>query len=122
MQPFTQLARQRSARQHLAPEVHWDPVQKNYAILWSSATAGVESDGGHNLGRAGEGPDSEGHAGPRHHRTFISRTTDLKSFTDAKVFFSPGTATSTQCMAFDDGGLRTRPTIVGCSCGQRRAD
>ncbi len=89
-----------------APEVHWDPVQKNYAILWSSATALVESDGGHNSGGLEKGPARKVKPDPRHHRTFISRTTDFQSFTDAKVFFSPGVSEIDAMMTFDDRGTQ----------------
>ncbi len=87
-----------------APEVHWDPVQENYAILWSSATAAVEGDGGHNSGGLEKDPTRKVKADPRHHRTFISRTTDFYNFTDAQVFFSPGVSEIDAMMAFDDRG------------------
>jgi hypothetical protein len=87
-----------------APEVHWDPVQKNYAILWSSATAAVEGDGGHNSGGLERDPARKVKADPRHHRTFISRTADFQSFTDAQVFFAPGVSEIDAMMAFDDRG------------------
>ncbi len=86
-----------------APEVHWDPVQKNFAILWSSATAGVDGDGGHNSGGLEKDPNRKIKPDLRHHRTFISRTKDFKEFTDAKVFFSPGVSEIDACMAFDAG-------------------
>jgi len=50
-----------------APEIHWDAVQRNYLILWSSATKNT-----------------------RGHRTFSCRTADGKTFTPAKLFFDPG--------------------------------
>ncbi len=87
-----------------APEAHWDPVQKDYAILWSSATAKLESDGGHNSGGLENDPNRKVKPDTRHHRTFISRTSDFKSFTDAKVFFSPGVSEIDACLAFDDRG------------------
>jgi hypothetical protein len=92
-----------------APEVHWDPVQKDYAILWSSATAKLESDGGHNSGGLENDLNRQVRPDTRHHRTFLSRTSDFKSFTDAKVFFSPGVSEIDACMAFDDRGT-TDPT------------
>ncbi len=52
-----------------APEIHWDPLQKNYLILWSSNT-----------------PRTCGF------RTFSTRTTDGKTFSPAKLFFDPGVA------------------------------
>lgn len=87
-----------------APEVHWDPVQKDYVILWSSATVKLESDGGHNSGGLENDPSRRVRADTRHHRTFLSRTSDFKSFTDARVFFSPGVSEIDACMAFDDRG------------------
>jgi len=87
-----------------APEVHWDPAQQNYAILWSSATAKVEGDGGHNSGGLENDPNRTVRPDTRHHRTFIARTSDFKSFTDARVFFSPGFSEIDACMAFDDRG------------------
>ncbi|MCX5643189.1 MAG: hypothetical protein NTZ17_00645, partial [Phycisphaerae bacterium] len=87
-----------------APEVHWDPVQKNYAIIWSSATARVENNGGHNSGGLEKDPARKVKPDSRHHRTFLSRTTDFQSFTDAKVFFSPGVSEIDAMMAFDDRG------------------
>jgi hypothetical protein len=87
-----------------APEVHWDPVQKNYAIIWSSATAAVEGDGGHNSGGLEKDPARKIRPDPRHHRTFISRTADFQTFADAQVFFSPGVSEIDAMMAFDDRG------------------
>jgi hypothetical protein len=87
-----------------APEVHWDPMQKDYVILWSSATAGADGDGGHNSGGLEKDPNRKVKPDLRHHRTFISRSTDFRSFTDAQVFFSPGLSEIDACMAFDDRG------------------
>jgi hypothetical protein len=87
-----------------APEAHWDPVQKNYAIFWSSATTKLESDGGHDSGGLENDPNCKVKPATRHHRTFISRTSDFKTFMDAQVFFSPGVSTIDSCMAFDDRG------------------
>ncbi len=91
-----------------APEVHWDWKQKDYAILWSSATTGTDGDGGHNSGGLEKDPNRKVKPDTRHHRTFISRTTDFKSFTDAKVFFSPGVSEIDACMAYD-GGRKADP-------------
>jgi beta-xylosidase len=104
VQPFRNWPANDQPANTWAPEVHWDPVQKNYAILWSSATAGVEGDGGHNSGGLEKDPNRKVKPDLRHHRTLISRTTDFKSFTDAKVFFSPGRSEIDACMAFDDRG------------------
>lgn len=61
-----------------APEICWDPVQKNYAVFWSSTTGCTAG-----------------------HRIYVSRTTDLKTFTDAKMFFDQGFNCIDGMMAFD---------------------
>jgi len=104
VQPFTNWPDNDRPINTWAPEVHWDPVQKNYAIIWSSATAGVEGDGGHNSGGLEKDPARKVKPDLRHHRTFISRTADFQSFSDAKVFFSPGVSEIDAMMAFDDRG------------------
>jgi hypothetical protein len=87
-----------------APEVQWDPVQKNYAIIWSSSTALVEGDGGHDSGGLEKDPARNVKPDLRHHRTFICRTSDFQSFTEAKLFFAPGVSEIDGMMAFDDQG------------------
>ncbi len=104
VEPFKNWPADDSPANTWAPEAHWDPVQKNYAILWSSATAKLESDGGHDSGGLEKDPTLHIAISARHHRTFVSRTTDFKTFTDAQVFFSPGVSTIDACMAFDDRG------------------
>jgi hypothetical protein len=104
VQPFKNWPANDLPQNTWAPEVRWDPVQKNYAVLWSSATAGVDGDGGHNSGGLEKDPTRNVRPDVRHHRTFISRTSDFQSFTDAEVFFSPGFSEIDACMAFDDGG------------------
>ena len=50
-----------------APEIHWDQVQQNYLILWSTSTKRS-----------------------RGHHIYACRTTDGKTFTPAQRFFDPG--------------------------------
>lgn len=104
VQPFRNWPGNDQPANTWAPEVHCDPVQKNYAILWSSATAGVEGDGGHNSGGLEKDPNRKVKPDTRHHRTFISRTSDFQNFTGAQAFFSPGCSEIDACMAFDDRG------------------
>jgi len=87
VQPFpASLPEVEQPRNVWAPEICWDPVQKNYAVCWSSTA-----------GRA---------AG---HRIYISRTTDLKTFTEAKMFVDQGFNCIDGMMVFDpQGTLRTR--------------
>jgi predicted GH43/DUF377 family glycosyl hydrolase len=104
VQPFGNWPANNQPYNTRAPEVTWDPVHKDYAIIWSSSTPSVEGDGGHNSGGLEKDPNRKVKPDVRHHRTFISRTSDFKSFTDAKVFFSPGISEIDGCMAFDDRG------------------
>ncbi|WP_197440209.1 glycoside hydrolase family 43 protein [Polystyrenella longa] len=61
-----------------APEIHWDPEQHEYLILWSSTVAEEldDSDGSE---------DGHGHD----HRSYAIRTTHFKEFTEPELFFSP---------------------------------
>ena len=65
-----------------APEICWDPVQKNYAIIWSSTVKSI----------------------PGGHRIYIARTADGKTFTDAKIFFDQKFNVIDGMMVFDDAG------------------
>lgn len=104
VQPFRNWPQNDRPVNTWAPEVQWDPVQKNYAILWSSSTALVENDGGHNSGGLEKDPARQIKPDARHHRTFIARTPDFQNFTEAKVFFSPGVSEIDAMMTFDDRG------------------
>ncbi len=61
-----------------APELHWDPEQKEFLILWSSTTLA-------------ELEDADGSVDPHgnDHRTYAARTKDFKSFSKPALFFSP---------------------------------
>ena len=61
-----------------APELHWDPEQKEFLILWSSTT----------LTELKDGDGSEDPHG-YDHRSYASRTVDFKKFSRPKLFFSP---------------------------------
>lgn len=61
-----------------APELHWDPEEQQYIVIWSSTTLRELND---NDGSA----DVHGHD----HRTYIARTTDFKEWTKPELFFSP---------------------------------
>jgi hypothetical protein len=104
VQPFVSWPAADLPRNVWAPEVHWDPVQKDYLILWSSATASVEGDGGHNSGGLENDPARKVKPDTRRHRTFCSRTADFRRFSDAKVFFDPGRSEIDAALAFDDRG------------------
>jgi len=104
VQPFRNWPADDRPANTWAPEVHWDPVQKDYAILWSSATARMEGSGGHNSGGLEKDPARQVKPDLRHHRTFIARTADFRNFSEARVFFAPGVSQIDAMMAFDDRG------------------
>jgi lysophospholipase L1-like esterase len=61
-----------------APELHWDPEENEYIVIWSSTTLKELNDGD---GSA----DGHGHD----HRTYAARTTDFIDWTKPVLFFSP---------------------------------
>ena len=101
VQPFPgSLSKEDQPRNVWAPEICWDPVQKNYAIVWSSTTE-RES-------RNGDGSSMDGKDGAWDHRLFITRTADGKSFSTAKLFFDLKFCCIDGMMALDEstGGKR----------------
>ena len=79
-----------------APEICWDPIQKNFPIIWSSTTDRECWNG--------DGSTMSGKEGDWDHRLFITRTSDGKTFTDAKLFFDQKFCCIDGQMAFDDQG------------------
>lgn len=61
-----------------APELHWDPEQNEFLILWSSTTQAEFND-------SDQSRDKHGYD----HRSYASRTRDFKTFTKPELFFSP---------------------------------
>lgn len=61
-----------------APELHWDPEQQEFLILWSSTTDEELHDGDGSV-------DPHGHD----HRSYAARTKDFQTFSEPKLFFSP---------------------------------
>lgn len=61
-----------------APELHWDPIRREFLLLWSSTT----------LAELNDGDGSEDKHG-YDHRSYASRTRDFRSFTKPRLFFSP---------------------------------
>ncbi len=104
--PFTEWPRDDSPRNVWAPEVHWDPTQRNYLILWSSATKSLEGKGGHNSGGLENDKTMNVKVDLRHHRTFYSRSADFQTFSNARIFFNPGVSQIDAAMALDDGATR----------------
>lgn len=87
-----------------APEICWDPVQKNYAIIWSTTTE-RES-------RNGDGSSMDGKDGSLDHRIYISRTSDGKNFSDAKLFFDPKTCCIDGMMVLDESASGGRWVMI----------
>lgn len=67
-----------SVRNTWAPEVHWDPEQKEFLILWSTTTDAELNDNDGSV-------DPHGHD----HRTYAARTKDFEAFSEPELFFSP---------------------------------
>lgn len=61
-----------------APELHWDPEQEEFLILWSSTILGEMNDKDGSV-------DPHGHD----HRSWASRTKDFKIFSKPELFYSP---------------------------------
>ena len=68
----------KDVRNTWAPELHWDPEEKEFLILWSSTTQAELKDGD-------KSRDKHGYD----HRSYASRTRDFKTFTKPELFFSP---------------------------------
>lgn len=79
-----------------APEIHFDQIQGNYQIVFSSTTP-------RELGDGDGSQDSHGND----HRLFEIRTTDFQSFTPAKVLFDQNFSVIDGQMAFDDRNSST---------------
>lgn len=95
VEPFpAALPKDDQPRNVWAPEIHWDPFQKNFAIVWSS-TFERES-------RDGDGSSMDGKDGAWDHRLYVTRTADGKSFSDAAVFFDPSACCIDGMMAYDE--------------------
>lgn len=96
VEPFpASLAREDQPRNTWAPEIHWDPIQKNFAILWSTTTE--------RQSRNGDGSSAGGQDGDQDHRIYLSRTSDGRSFTAPQVFFDQGFCVIDAQMVWDNG-------------------
>jgi hypothetical protein len=83
-----------------APEIHWDPIQKNYLIIWSTTTPREGTDGDGSSDRGGDDAKHD-------HRTYACRTVDGKTFTEARLFFDQGFSVIDAFLALDDRGTVT---------------
>lgn len=61
-----------------APEIHWDPKQEEFFIIWASTLDDYRPEGGRTA-------DSHGYD----HRMYVVRTTDFETFTEPELFYTP---------------------------------
>ncbi|MEC9095621.1 MAG: family 43 glycosylhydrolase [Planctomycetota bacterium] len=83
-----------------APELHWNPEQKEFLILWSSTT----------LDELNDGDGSEDVHG-YDHRSYYSSTKAFKKFTPPELFYSPRDpeySVIDPFIAHDDRGTKNR--------------
>ncbi len=71
-----------------APEICWDPVQKNFMILWSSTVS------------------------PMGHQIFLTRTADGKSFSAAQLFLEQKFSCIDGMMALDEAAAGRRWVLI----------
>ncbi len=102
VKPFEYWPKDDAPRNAWAPELHYDPVRDDFFVLWSSSTQRVEGTGGHDSGGVENEPDSTVKEDLRYHRTFVSRSSDFKTFSPAQLFFDPGMSEIDASLAFDD--------------------
>lgn len=82
-----------------APEIHWDPLQQDYFILFASTTPRErnDDDASNNNGKRGSQYDN---------RVFITRTKDFRTWSDATLFFDRGFASIDAVMRRDEANQR----------------
>ncbi|WP_417394673.1 glycoside hydrolase family 43 protein [Gimesia chilikensis] len=86
------------AKNTWAPEIHWDPEQQEYLILWSTT---LETE----LNDQDQSQDQHGHD----HRPYAIRTRDFKTFTKPELFYNPQPEISVidPFIAHDDRNTKT---------------
>jgi len=72
------MAHEPTAKNCWAPEMVYDPQNKNYIIFWATTIPGRHSD-----------IASSENASGLNHRIYCTTTTDFKSFSPTKMFFNP---------------------------------
>jgi beta-galactosidase len=73
------MADEPTAKNCWAPEIVYDPEQKNYIIFWATTIPGRHS----------EVTTSESEKG-LNHRMYFTTTTDFQTFSPTRLFFNPG--------------------------------
>ncbi len=80
-----------------APEIHFDPVQNNFQIVFASSIPREENDGDGSEDRHGND-----------HRLYSIRTSDFNTFTAPVVLFDHNYSVIDGQMAFDDRGTQAK--------------
>lgn len=90
-----------------APEIHVDPIKKDFFILFASTIPRErkDADASNNDGKTGSKYDN---------RVFITRTSDFKTFTPAKLFFDRDFASIDAVMKIDPT-RKNWAMIIKCS-------
>lgn len=90
-----------------APEIHWDPFQRDFFILFSSTTPRERNDG--------DNSDNKGNnTSPYDNRIYLTRTADGQRFSDAVLFFDQGFSCIDAVMQFEPQSARW-VMVVKCS-------
>ncbi len=90
IRPFAEsLADEDQPENVWAPELHYDPVQGDFFVVFSSTIPR-------------ELNDNDGSDNDWDHRLYIIRTKDFKTFTEPKVLFDPGYTSIDGHLVFDD--------------------
>lgn len=90
-----------------APELHWDPMKRDFFILFASTTPRERNDGdnSNNNGKSGSKYDN---------RMYITRTKDFSNYSDAKLFFDRDFACIDAVMRIDEAKKRW-VMVIKCS-------
>jgi beta-xylosidase len=78
------MAKEPTTRNAWAPEVIWDPENKNFLIYWSSTIPGrfAKTDG--------QDANAKNNNPGYNHRIYATTTADFKLFTPTRLFYDPG--------------------------------
>ncbi len=82
-----------------APEIHWNPFEKEYFVIFSATTPREMNDG--------DGSDNSGRNQTQYdNRMFITFTKDGKQFSDRQLFFDQGFSTIDGVLRWDEKSNR----------------
>lgn len=94
VRPFPQdLPDAKQPKNVWAPELHYDPVDEAFFVVFSSTIP-------ERLGEGAKGMDPSGN----NHRMYVTRTEDFDSFSDAEVFFNPGYSSIDGQLVYEEYG------------------